>query len=881
MYNRFIKFIHTTIVRTCARKVIMKKTLMTICIVLVAALLCAALIACNPTTPPDDDGNDDHNQYEQAKYTVTFNVDSNDFKLTDNVIKDVLSGASVSRPKNKDGSDVVPIKTGYTFKYWSANGTDEFIFGQTPITKNTTITALYTNNTYELTPHVDKKLVAQKDADGKYTYSVIDSDNQASLGADSKLIVTYNDADNLDCPKTEKEGDEFLFWFYFDNENKPVRLTKFATSSDAAVKLENKWTLALKMDKETKKNEQFDVYAMFKSTLPKVEVVYCDSLSAATYGDPVYYPVTESITQAAADKVPAGKAGYTFAKWYYEQSVTVNDEEKVVQKDFVFKTDDTTGTTLYQACALTDYFTPATLRLYAKWTKQITIDSVTSYREVYDLLRKEDPTDSEKKQIAEILEAEITFKSIDFALGEFEPFFDSDHVFTGTIDGGVYSDDGKLTSQAVISGGKFGSTTDASVFGCVSGTVKNLTLNNVGLVVKKAENKYANLARIGYVASVLEGKVEHCTVTATTNAYGEDYTGQSWLDYGMKAVIFGGIAAEVRGDNQVKDTGMVRDCTITLGAKFFCESLTFGGVCGSSNSAATLSANTVTVTLEKAHCHDDGQTSNGRSYAKIGGIAGVNGGAISASKVAITVGDLESLDETFFGGVCADNTGRVVTTSTTAKINAKVGGAISQIVCVGGMIGRNEGYILNGYCNIDINVVAQKENGIVAVGGIAGSNFSDKTDSSSSTRTGVSAINLAYSVGSIKVSTATLQEGKKIELYVGGIAGRNNQAKKISNCFTVTDIVVENSTDGVNNIGRMFGKHEKKAEFSTASMYYAVDKKFTLNGETEFKHNEDTQGNSEGAEWFLSSENIKGKFAFDFGENGEWKIAEGQYPTLK
>ena len=97
--------------RTCARKVIMKKTLMTICIVLVAALLCAALIACNPTTPPDD-GNDDHNQYEQAKYTVTFNVDSNDFKLTDNVIKDVLSGASVSRLKNKDGSDVVPIKTG-------------------------------------------------------------------------------------------------------------------------------------------------------------------------------------------------------------------------------------------------------------------------------------------------------------------------------------------------------------------------------------------------------------------------------------------------------------------------------------------------------------------------------------------------------------------------------------------------------------------------------------------------------------------------------------------------------------------------------------------------------------------------------------------------
>lgn len=860
----------------------MKKTLMTICIVLVATLLCAALVACNPKTPSIDEDNNGHNKYEQAKYTVTFNVDSNDFKLTDNVINDVLSGASVSRPKNKDGSDVVPIKTGYTFKYWSANGTDEFIFGQTPITQNTTITALYVNNTYELTPHVDKKLVAQKGDDGVYSYSIVDSDNNASLGADSKLTVTYNGTDNLDCPKTENEGDEFLFWFYLDSKNKPVRLTAVATSTDKAVKLANKWTFALKIDNETKKNEQFDVYAMFKSTLPKVEVVYCDSLSAATYGDSVYYPVTESIEKTDADKVVASKAGYKFAKWYYEQTVTENDEEKVVQKDFVFKTDDTTGTTLYQACGLSDYFTPSTLRLYAKWTKQITIDSVTSFKNVYDLLRKEDPTDSEKTQIAEILEAEIAIKSIDFALGEFEPLFDSEHVFTGTIDGGVCSDDNKLTSQAVLSGGKFGSATDASVFGYVSGTVKNLTFNNVGLVVKKTENKYEKLVRIGYVASVLDGKVENCTVKAeTTSAYGEDYSGQSWRDYGMKAVIFGGIAAEVRGDNQVKDTGMVRDCTVEFGAKFFCESLIFGGVCGSNNSAATLSSNKVNATLETVHCHDDDQTSNGRSHAKIGGIAGVNGGAISASRVAITVGDLESLDETYFGGVCADNTGSVTTTSASANLVARVGGAISQIVCVGGMIGRNEGYILNGYCNVDIDVTAQKENGIVAVGGIVGSNFSAKTDSSSNTKTGVSAINLAYSVGSIKVSAATAQEGKKIELYVGGIAGRNNQTKKISNCFTVTDLVVENRTDGVNNIGRMFGKHEKKTEFSTNSMYSANDKKFTLNGETEFEYNKDTQGNSEAAEWFLSSENVKGKFAFDFGENGEWEITEGQYPTLK
>ena len=59
----------------------MKKALMIFCIVLVAVLACSVFVACNPQVNPGEDNNG-HNQYEQAKYTVTFNVEPKDSVLT-------------------------------------------------------------------------------------------------------------------------------------------------------------------------------------------------------------------------------------------------------------------------------------------------------------------------------------------------------------------------------------------------------------------------------------------------------------------------------------------------------------------------------------------------------------------------------------------------------------------------------------------------------------------------------------------------------------------------------------------------------------------------------------------------------------------------------
>lgn len=854
--------------RPCARKVIMKKALMIFCIVLVAVLACSVFVACNPQVNPGEDNNG-HNQYEQAKYTVTFNVNSNDFKLTNNVVKNVLAGTSVDAPKNADGSKIVPLKTGYTFKYWSADGTNEFIFGQTPIVKNTTITAIYTNNTYELTPHVDKKVVATKGEDGEYVYSVEDFATGATLANDTKLVVTYNvKSENLDCP-TAADGDEFMFWFYFDKNGKPVRLTTFATSSTAAVKTENTWLLT----------KSVDVYAMFKSTLPKVEVQYVDSLSDSSY-QTRFYPVTESIAQTESDDIVANytsKAGYKFAKWFYRQTVTVDDKETVVDKDFTFKTDDTTGTTLYFACGLKDYFTPATIKMYAKWTKQISIASVDDFRLYHDLLRKESPTEAEQKDINELLEADIKISSIDFGANAFEPLFDENHVFSGTIDGATYGENDQVTARAKLIGGTFGNAKHASVFGYVSGTIENIALENVKLKVEKnADGKLENVVYIGFVASVLTGQIENCSVKSTPQAFGEKLEGQDWTNLGMKAVYFGGIAAKVEGNNAVQDTGMVRNCDVDFTASFACESLLFGGICGAGNSSSVLSSNTVKVTLSDVYCADDAQSSNGRSFVKIGGITATNGGRISKSDATIGVASLTSLDEAYFGGVCADNSGSVITTKADATLNATVGGAISQIVCIGGIIGRNEGYVYNSYCRlVDVKVVAQKANGIVAVGGIVGSNFSDKTDSSSTTTSGIGAINSTYAVGSINVS-ATVE---KVELYVGGIAGRNSQSK-IANCFVVTDIAVKNAQSGTSNVGRTFGKHEKKASFATATVHYAKDRTFTLNDSADFEYTENMQGNGRDSSDFKSDAILKDKNLLLF-DSEVWNVVDGEYPTLK
>ena len=100
-----------------------------------------------------------------------------------------------------------------------------------------------------------------------------------------------------------------------------------------------------------------------------------------------------------------------------------------------------------------------------------------------------------------------------FGANVFEPLFDENHVFSGTIDGATYGENDQITAIAELIGGTFGNAKHASVFGYVSGTIENIALENVKLKVEKnADGKFENVVYIGFVASVLTGQIENCSV---------------------------------------------------------------------------------------------------------------------------------------------------------------------------------------------------------------------------------------------------------------------------------------------------------------------------------------------------------------------------------
>lgn len=823
----------------------MKKSFLIVCLALILALACIACIACDPKPNNDGDNDSGLNDYESATYTVTFNVNSSDFKMENSVINDVPAGSTISEPCDSQGNKVKPYKTGYTFKYWSADGTSEFNFATDTINAPTTLTAIYTNNVYshELGEgfYVDKKLEITADAGGKLSYELKDNDNGATMSSGTTLDLTYATTSNLACP-TPAEGDAFLFWFYM-KDGKPVQLTKIKADGQVTVATLEKYSKA----------GYLTIYAMFKSTLPKVEVTFEGANITESF------PVNETIS---GTYTPNDKAGYVFDRWYYE----VEDEDGDVEEiDFDFTTEDNKGTSLYSACSLSDYFTPAKLKLLPRWIKQINIGSVQDYEDIYNLLHKEEPTDDELAQIKEILSADIVIGNIDFAGKEFEPLFDADHVFDGTIKAEAESG-AKLTNLKIVG------TTHLSWLGYVTGEVANVGVE-MTVTPSVVDGKYGNKMLIAGIATQNSGRIENCDAVVKLEISSADST--------PKALVVGGIVAINNGKATVKNSGNIYDCTAEISlANCHCESLVLGGIVAQGNSASTIYNCTVkSIKVENSKCENDGNASNGSAFAKIGGIMASNGGSIESCAVLDLSVVLESRDETYFGGICADNSGSIKKSYVNAEtVKLSVGGGVSPSVCIGGLVGTNEGYVHNAYCNADIDVSANRSNAIISIGGLVGNNISAKSDSTSSQTIGVGAINCAYAVGSINLNS---ENNVGTTVYVGGIIGRNS-AVKISSCFTLVDIEVVNGNNGVNKIGNLLGSMEKDETVTKfgAGLQYAKDNKLTLNGES--VQSAVNVGSSDALKDAFKKDKTNYEalgIKFDFNE--VWEIVEGSLPTLR
>lgn len=848
-------------------RTIMKKALTTVCIFLVALLLCTVLVACDNTNNPDPDKKPD---YEKATYTVTFNTNS-DFVLTDSVIKNVPSGSKISAPKDSNGKLIIPVKKGYTFKYWSADGVNEFNFSTDTIKKNTTITAVYTNNVYKHDPVINEKLNYIKNADGTYSYEIVENAyDGASLSAvelnpeTTSIKSTYaGSVTEIACP-TPKEGDTFRFWFYMQ-DGKPVQFTKWAADGASSVAMLSKYYFT----------KGLTLYAMYESTLPAMKVVYSDSLSELVY-DTKEYSSNSQINEK--DAYVATKPGYRFDKWYY---TVVGDDDKATDYDFKFYTDKESGTIINSATNTTDFFTPSTLVLKAKWIKQITITSADEYKsKLYDVLRKENPTEDEQLAISQILEADIIIANdANFGgIGALEPLFDSEHVFKGTIDGGIYDGNGNLTGKSKLQNVSVSAQSHASVFGYVAGSIKNLDVENVNLtVVKDANGKFGIKSVLAPVATRNEGSITNVAVSGAIFN----------LESGMNTVCIGGIVGENKGFSTNSNTGYISDCTSSVTINdATAKAFVIGGVTAETNASSALTRNSAVVAVNKISTVDDGISANGATYFVLGGIAGRSGGTVTKSNASVTVenGAISS-GAASIGGIAGDGTGSLATSSANITVSALVANAN-----VGGLIGKNEGYVLNAYAIVDFDLTAAGKNAILSVGGLIGNNFSSKTETGTSQTIGIGAINKSYSDGEIKVS---VNDGALTTLFVGGIAGRNNKSK-IGGVFTLVDITVDGVKDGVkSNLGFAFGSMEAKATINSG--WYGDGNTLTLNGEKyELKFDgNDAEGNPTYTENFeitkagtkTESSNFTSKAWLESKSNanldGEvWNLSDGALPTL-
>jgi len=758
----------------------MKKLFPKILILALAVLLAVFIAACDKKAESSSD--EGHNEYETTLYTVTYSTngglsDFSQFNLTD-----VPSGSFISAPKYSDGSLAIPSKIGYTFAYWSANGADAFDFATTPVTSNLTLTAIYTSRQYKHTPNITAEL--KKNADG--TYSVTDgvytSGNFETPGENEFSSYYNSSSGTFKVPTTTLAGDWFVFWYYINDEGKPVRFTTMASETSTTESL-----MQLTAYKFTK---PLTLYAMWHSQLPKVNVVFKDSLSDEVYKE-FECALTDFVDETEKPNMSEAKEGYAFDKWYY----IVTDKDGVeTLRDFTFdvaEEADDNPTSPATAAGITSEFEGGTLTLLASWKKLVTITNVTEFETLYNDLRGDD-----EEKINTILNATIKIAgTIDFGDMTFEPLFDAEHKFLGVIDGGKPDENGNIVENSKIVGGKFGSNVSASVFGYVAGEIKNLDFENVGLLFERPENDGTTFVA-GTVATMNSGKISN--VTVTISSLDIDISGSSAIDGvlkdGLSSIVFGGLVG--------KNGGEVSAVSVTISSlDSLSESLTLGGIAGENTSR--ISNSTVSVNVDNVLCVDDKMSADGLPFAKIGGVTASNGGGIIGvfANVNVTVDSKNGLD---FGGISATNLGEIKTSHSSVNLVA-TSGASSNL---GGLVGNNTGYINNSYAEARLGVTYDSASSSVNVGGVIG-NANGGTLSSS------------YASGSINLTTA-----RASKVYAGGIIGVDNSCI-VTYSFAVVDVDVSN--EGENFVASAIGQ-DKNGKLRSA--WYAEESALTLNGET-------------------------------------------------
>ncbi|MBR4801098.1 MAG: InlB B-repeat-containing protein [Clostridia bacterium] len=843
----------------------MKKFFSILLIAVALVLIVFTFAACNDKPTNETPEEEKPIEYETVTYTVNFVGGPNEDAYWEKHSQTVEAGEKVVKP------GVDPKKTGNNFSCWTLSGGDgvtEFDFANTAINSDITLRAVFIPIVYRHTVDLTAKLVSEE-VNGKTVYGVQRDvyHNFEEMAEDNIPSSQFGESSgsHLAIPTTTDPLDRFLFWYYIDKTTKlPVKFSSQASAGATYVTQAGSYNFT----------EGLELYAMWYSMLPKITVVYNDSLGvdepyySKEYAQVDYVPDVEAPDMAAAVAASESKDGkYLFDKWYYLAEI----DGKETKLDFVFDlTDDenATPTSLASASGLSQWYESATLNLYASWKKLVSIATVADFEEkLYNVMHGENTLEAEKdavtKAIIKIGNDEMT---IDFGSKEYKPLFDAEHKFVGEIDGGKYSNTA-LTAKTVLTGGVFGDETSASVFGYVAGTIKNLDFVNVGLKFSATGSGVDFLA--GAIATenhairdgenvVSLGSILNCSVTFDALAIEADGSTveDGYLKNGFVKVVFGGAVARNVGGKLTNTTVRMNSVAVLA------QSVLFGGLTADNTASGVLSGADVEVNLTSARAIYQ----NSRPSAKIGGLVGKNSGTITRCTATINCVAMEgkNLD---FGGIAGENIGSVALTHATATLaSAGAPARVGTNVNVGGLVGMNEGYVKNVYAIARLYVL-QDANGAVAVGGLVGNNYMSKDLDKGETNSG--AVNGAYATGGVVVN---VQSGVSATAYVGGLIGKTN-AKHLAKDFAVVDVSLTNA--GTNNVGRLLGS--KDDAWTLNELWYAQENTLILNGEATSGLAVGTA--TEGAN-FESGEFVIGSTSTVKLDSDIWEISGG-LPTLK
>ncbi len=800
----------------------MKNKLSLILLIVLALTLTFALVACNPDNPGTGTDDKPNTDFDGAEYTVKFDTTTR-LEIPSQTVK---HNGKVTAP---DTSRL--HKTGYTFQYWARAG-KEFNFATDTITGNTTLTAVFKADEYTHTHYLHDDLLC----------GTAHSQITASLPENTAVKSTYDSSeDSFPIPVVTGTEDKpvFMYWYYYtDKDGNPVNIYD---EDGNAVYTQEKFDSAMKdgdlapvmLSKQVAKDDEkatalakyqylhgLQVFAMYDVCLPDVTVEYhTDENSSSPFETQSVKP---NSTLTAPSAAPA-KDGYAFAYWYSVVEKTDEDGNVTVErKEWIFDGENVENPDTIDS----GIFVAATVKLYAKWYKSITISNAQDWNDLRDeigtvskalndaladledakeeleanpdseklkanLAEKQKDYDDAMAKAEELQYARITFAveqiNLNFGTTELNPAFHSGFAFKGILDGKIND------KNCVVTANISPANNYAGIIGVNEGIIRNVDLNITFSVPESAQSTlYA-----GCAAAVNNGEIANVNVKSV--AFNQGITGN---------IVFGAVAAKMQG-------GTITDCTVVYGNQSTAMSVTvsankcaIGGLVGelvSGSLKGCKASGNMSVTVQ-----------GGVGY--VGGIVGqATGGSISECEFDTVISsDIEkSAAKLYAGGLAGELNGTLVdkcfgNTAITVGSQDKYAQGYAY---VGGIAGSHNGKISDSYAIVNINMLVN--GGYAYAGGIAG-----ETKSYGGGRGNTEH---SYAKGSIN---AKITSGK---LYAGGLFGSVNASATLKNSFSAVAVAItvpENLTDNV-NMGYIAGG---TAEIDK-TVYYLDSVKITRNGE--------------------------------------------------